>query len=200
VYVAGIDVDGKLIEKQSKRARDLGWGDIEFQASSILDYQPSGTPDIVLALHACDTATDEALAQAVRWRSRTILAAPCCHHHLQQQLKGPQYPELFRPVLRHNALRERLGDVLTEGFRALILRVLGYRTDVVEFISTEHTAKNLMIRAVKTSSLGHPQAAQEYEALQAYWGVQPHLGKLLEEELVEVGVRTLARTRSGPPL
>jgi hypothetical protein len=143
---------------------------------------------VVLALHACDTATDEALAQAVRWQSQTILSAPCCHHHLQQQIKGPEGPEQFRLVLRHNILRERLGDILTDGFRAQILRIMGYRTDVVEFISTEHTAKNLMIRAVKTCEPGHPQATQEYGALRAYWDVEPYLGELLGEELSRVGV------------
>jgi SAM-dependent methyltransferase len=181
--VTGIDTNEGLVERQATRGRTLGWDDISFCVSSIIDFEPSAPPDIVLALHACDTATDEALAQAVRWQSRAILSVPCCHHHLQQQIRGRTAPEQFRLVLRHNSLRERLGDILTDGFRAQILRIMGYRTDVVEFISTEHTAKNLMIRAVRAGKPGNPQAVQEYEALRAYWQVEPYLAQLLGDEL-----------------
>src|SRR5690606_35015802 len=118
----------------------------------ILDYQTAHNPDIVLALHACDTATDEALARAVRWQSQLIISAPCCHHHLQAQLAAAETPVAFRPVLRHGILRERLGDILTDSFRAHILRLLGYRADVIEFVAVEHTPKNLMIRAVATNA------------------------------------------------
>jgi SAM-dependent methyltransferase len=181
--VTGIDTNVELVERQAKRGRTLGWEGLSFQVSSIIAFQPSAPPDIVLALHACDTATDEALAQAVRWQSRTILSVPCCHHHLQQQIKGQTTPEQFRLVLRHNILRERLGDILTDGFRAQILRIMGYRTDVVEFVSTEHTARNLMIRAVRAGRPGNHRAVKEYEALRTYWQVEPYLAELLRDEL-----------------
>ena len=104
----------------------------------------------MLALHACDTATDDALASAVGWRSRYVLAAPCCQHDLQAQIDNAAAPPDYAPLLRHGIVRERLGDLLTDSLRAELLRAHGYRTDVIEFVSTEHTAKNLMIRAVRT--------------------------------------------------
>jgi hypothetical protein len=132
-----------------------------------------------LALHACDTATDEALAQAVRWGSQLIYAAPCCHHHLQAQMTGERMPAAFRPVLRHGILKERLGDLLTDGLRAALLATAGYRADVVEFVGTEHTARNLMIRAVKAEGVPTEAAWEEYRALKEFWGLQPYLEELL---------------------
>jgi SAM-dependent methyltransferase len=179
--LTGIDVRADLLEKQAETARTLGWPDLAFQTTRILDFQPERPPDIVLALHACDTATDEALAQGVRWGSRMIFSAPCCHHHLQAQLGQAPIPSPFRPVLRHGILSERLGDLLTDALRAQALRVMGYRADVVEFVSTEHTAKNLLIRAVKTTSPGDPRSVEEYRSLRAFWQVTPHLERLLGE-------------------
>ena len=187
----GIDVKADLMAKQSRLAQSLGWdalatgAALTFEATPIRDYAPPAPPDIVLALHACDTATDEALAQAIRWQSRMIFSAPCCHHHLQAQLNQPPPPPAFQPVMRHGILRERLGDILTDSFRAQILRVLGYRTEVVEFISAEHTHKNLMIRAVKTTSHHNPQALREYQDMQAYWHVTPYLETLIKDILWE---------------
>jgi hypothetical protein len=134
---------------------------------------------MVIALHACDTATDDALAQGIKNNSRYIFSAPCCHHHLQAQLNQQPTPALFDPVMRHGIMKERLGDILTDSFRALILRMMGYRTDVIEFVSTAHTARNLMIRAVKTAPVGEPQFAAEYKALKQYWQVTPYLETLL---------------------
>jgi SAM-dependent methyltransferase len=178
-YVVGVDVNEALIGRQIEQVRELGWEGIRFEASSVIDFQPDTAPDVVLALHACDTATDEALARAVQWGSEMLFAVPCCQHHLQQQLRGPAVPEVFHPVLRHGILRERMGDLLTDAFRAGLLRIAGYQADVVEFISTEHTAKNLMIRAVRSEAVDRVSAAREYGALCAYWGVEPYLAKLL---------------------
>ncbi len=176
--IIGIDVNERLMEKCTGIAAGLPGCEARFWASSIIEFAPEEKPDIIFALHACDTATDEALAQAIRWGTRLILSVPCCHHDLNPEIEAP----LFRPVLRHGILRERLADLLTDSFRALILRIMGYRTDVIEFISTEHTARNLMIRAVKSVGPGERQFVEEYEALKTYWGVTPHLEKLLGEE------------------
>jgi hypothetical protein len=148
----------------------------------MIDFQPAGPPDVVLALHACDTATDEALAQAIRWQCKMVFCAPCCHHHLQQQLQGHQSPSLYEPVLRHGVLSERLGDILTDALRALILRIMGYQADVIEFISTEHTAKNVMIRAIRSVQPGDPRFVREYRALTDLWPVTPYLEQLLAED------------------
>lgn len=183
--MVGIDTNQKLLEKQAERAAELGYSGLEFVPSRIIDYQTETLPDIVIALHACDTATDEAIAQGVRWNSPLLFIAPCCHHDLQAQLHKAETPDAFTPVMRHGILSERMGDVLTDSFRALVLRIMGYQTDVVEFVPTEHTPRNLMIRAVKTTAPGDAKFLAEYRALKAFWGVTPHLEKLLGGVLAE---------------
>jgi SAM-dependent methyltransferase len=190
----GIDVKAELIAKQNALARELAWEGLQFEVSRIIDYEPVVKPDLVLALHACDTATDEALAQAVRWNAQLIFSAPCCHHHLQAQMAEQPVPPVFQPVARHGILRERVGDLLTDSFRAQILRILGYRTDVLEFVSPEHTDKNLMIRAVKKAqpenreSDIHRQMLAEYEEMVDFWQVRPYLAQLLATQLAEAGL------------
>ena len=179
VVMTGVDTKTHLMERHAATAAQLGWDGLRFAAARISDYHADAPADVVLALHACDTATDEALAQAIGWRSRLILSAPCCHHHLQAQLSAAATPEAFRPVLRHGILRERLGDVLTDALRAHILRLVGYRAEVLEFVPVEHTPKNLMIRAVRNDAPPTAALVAEYRALKAYWGVTPHLETLL---------------------
>lgn len=182
--MTGVDIKRHLIDKHRAKAERLGWDGLTFEFGHIDTYAPSTAPDIVLALHACDTATDDALAQGVRWQSRLILSAPCCHHHLQAQLAARAAPPEFAAVLRHNILRERLGDVLTDSFRAQILQALGYQTDVIEFVPVEHTPKNLMIRAVHDPAAARMSAAaNDYVRLRDYWQVEPHLAELLATEL-----------------
>ncbi len=176
----GIDVNETLIKKDNAESEQLGYADACFQRSSIIDYEPEVPPAIVLALHACDTATDEAIAQGIRRQSRLVLCAPCCHHQLQEQM---QTVEPFESVFRHGILKQRMGDILTDAFRALILRIMGYKTDVVEFVSPEHTDKNLMIRAVKRGQQDTAQFIQEYLDLKHYWGVTPYLETLLGDRL-----------------
>jgi SAM-dependent methyltransferase len=183
--ITGVDIKADLLDKQAHLALKLGWDGIKFRNSTIIDFTPDASPDIVLALHACDTATDEALAQAIRWESHMIFSAPCCHHHLQAQIEQQIIPQVFKPVMRHGILKERLGDVLTDSFRAQLLRVMGYRTEVMEFISAEHTDKNLMIRGVKTTPPGDSQAIAEYRDLKSYWQVQPYLEQLLADKLLD---------------
>lgn len=177
--LVGIDVNESLMQKDNEQSQTLGFSDACFYTSSIIDYRPDVPPDIVLALHACNTATDEALAQGIHWRSRLILCAPCCHHELNQQLSTVAP---FAPVFRHGILKERLADILTDTFRALILRIMGYKTDVIEFVSSEHTDRNLMIRAVRRGQQDTRQFVQEYVDLKKFWGVTPYLEKLLGEE------------------
>lgn len=181
--LTGIDIKADLMARHNDSARQLGWQDVTFMAMPIEQFRPETPPDVVLALHACDTATDDALAQGIQSGSRFIFSAPCCHHHLQAQLQERPFPLPFAPVMRHGILKERLGDMLTDAFRALILRIMGYRTDVIEFIATEHTPRNLMIRAVKMTEPGDAQFVQEYETLKQFWQVRPYLETLLADEL-----------------
>lgn len=189
--MTGVDTKAHLMKRHGETAARLGWEGMRFEPGRIIDYDAAeppaaGPPDIVLALHACDTATDEALARAVTWGSRLIFSAPCCHHHLQAQLAASETPQPFRPVARHGIMMERLGDILTDAFRAQILRLLGYQTDVIEFVAVEHTPKNLMIRAVRADAPPLAALVAEYKALKAYWGVTPYLEELLRDELAPI--------------
>lgn len=190
--LTGIDVKADLMAKHRETAAQLGWEGMRFVATRIEAFTPEAPPDVVLALHACDTATDDALAQGIRWGARLIFSVPCCHHHLQAQLRATETPTPFRPVMRHGILLERQGDILTDAFRAHILRIMGYQTDVVQFVSAEHTAKNLMIRAVKSEYGDDVTAAREYVEMKAYWGVTPYLEELLGDLL------TLAIASAAP--
>ncbi len=185
VQVTGVDIKPHLIEKHNETSQLLGWENVTFSAGQIIDYKPREAPDVVIALHACDTATDEALAQGVWADSRLILSAPCCHHHLQAQLAETKPPLEFEPVMRHGILRERLGDNLTDAFRAQILTVLGYQTDVIEFIAVAHTPKNLLIRAARreTTPAATEAAVAAYRAMKDYWNVTPYLETLLADRL-----------------
>jgi len=176
--VAGMDANKDLIRKCTGLRDSLGWDGLEFHVSSIADFEPAARPAIVLSLHACDTATDEAIAQGIKWKSRVILAAPCCQHELHQQLKA----DALRAVLRQGILRERLADIVTDAFRALALRIMGYRTSVAEFVSPESTSKNLMIRAEWGVRPGQAGAVAEYADLKEFWRVTPAIERMLGED------------------
>ncbi|GIM95575.1 class I SAM-dependent methyltransferase [Paractinoplanes toevensis] len=180
VQVVGVDVREDQRVRNTAVAAELGCSaDVSFVAGTIEEASVPFTPDLVLALHACDTATDQALARAVRWSARWVLAAPCCHHDIAAQLKGSPAPAPFGELTRHAIMRERFADVLTDTLRASLLRLNGYRVDVVEFIDSAHTPRNLLLRARRTDA--SPTAAQrtEYENLTTEWSVTPALEKLL---------------------
>lgn len=174
----GIDHRDDLIQENNGIARELGW-DMEFVTSSIINYSTDTPPDIVIALHACDTATDEAMMQGIVWGAKAIICAPCCQHDLQAQIDRARTPSVMLPVMRHGTLRWQMGDLLTDAFRALLLRVMGYRTDVLEFVSAEHTPKNIMVRAVLATDPYDTKFVDEYRTLREFWDVTPHLDTLL---------------------
>ena len=180
--VTGVDVKADLIASHQQKAESLGWSRINFHVGEIEGYIPEHKPNVVLALHACDTATDDALAQGIRWGSKLIVCAPCCQHELQAQMSRVAMPEQLLPIFKDGIFFERMGDILTDTFRAAILRIMGYRTDVTQFVPIEHTAKNLMIRSVKTSPAGNAHWIEEYRNLKSFWQVTPYLEKLLGDE------------------
>ncbi len=161
-------------------AADLGV-DAEFVVGTIAGARLERAPDVVLALHACDTATDEALARALEWEASLVLAAPCCHHDIAAQLRRAPTPAPYAVLTRHGILRERFADTLTDALRASLLRLAGYRVDVMQFVESEHTPRNTMLRAVRT---GKPvkggSVRKEYDDLVATWSVRPRLAELLE--------------------
>jgi SAM-dependent methyltransferase len=180
VRVTGVDVKAQAVRHGTEVAGALGLADrVTFVEGAALDA-PVADADVVLALHACDTATDEALARAVGWQARLVLASPCCHHDVQRQLAGTTPPEPYPLVARHGILRERLADVLTDALRAAVLRQHGYRVEVVEFVGSQHTPRNTLIRAVRTGAAPSAQQQAEYDRLTSEWGVRPRLAELLD--------------------
>jgi SAM-dependent methyltransferase len=180
VRVTGIDVREDQRERNTALAEALGCADrVRFAAGTISDADVENPPDLVLALHACDTATDDALARAVRWGARWILAAPCCHHDIAAQLRRGPAPRPYQTMLRHGILRERFADTLTDTLRAALLRLHGYRVEVVEFVDSQHTPRNLLLRARHTGAAPDAAATEEYTELTNVWQVTPHLATLL---------------------
>lgn len=183
VRLTGVDVKEQSREHNTKVAADLGI-DAHFVVGSISDAVLDRAPEVVLALHACDTATDEALARAVGWGAPLVLAAPCCHHDVAAQLRRSPTPSPYAMLTRHGILRERLADTLTDGLRASLLRQQGYKVDVVQFVESRHTPRNTMLRATRTSKpVAGGGVRKEYDELVAAWGVTPRLAVLLEEPL-----------------
>jgi hypothetical protein len=178
--ITGVDVNDEVIRKSTERASRLGADGLDFACGRI--RQVEVRPDIVLALHACDTATDDAIAQAIRTKAKLLLCVPCCHKNLNKTIRADGSAGVFRSVLRHGILRQRMADLITDSLRAQILRIMGYRTEIVEFVSTEHTARNLMIRAVLGGPHSRADDVQEYRELCRFWNVTPYLEKLLGDE------------------
>ena len=178
VRVIGVDRRADVIAAAQKMARQLDVADqVQFIESDLAAFAPEPSRvDMVISLHACDTATDEALAKGVEWRSRYIVSAPCCQHELQKTL-GQTGADVsaFAGVLRHGILRERMCDILTDSFRAMILRILGFKTQVVEFVSPDATARNILLRAEFGVKPGQGGAVSDYLNLRDYWRVTPWL-------------------------
>ena len=177
VQIIGIDVREQSRTRNTDIARRLEISDsISFRAEKIseTDIQPA---DITIALHACDTATDEAIAWAIKNNSKLLLIAPCCHHDLQTQLVDS--PEPWSMITKHGILKERFADILTDALRAQILRIMGYRTEIIEFVGDEHTPRNLIIRAIKTGAKPDPSDIERYKELVAIWSVTPALSTML---------------------
>ena len=182
VSVIGIDIRPKSRDRNIAIAEKLGIEkSIAFRAEEISETTVTKT-DVAIALHACDTATDDAITWAVQSDAKLLFIAPCCHHDLQSQLS--EIPEPWSMITKHGLMKERISDLITDALRAQILRLLGYRVDVIEFIGGEHTPRNLMIRAVKTGAKPDAHDVARYKEMIAMWRVKPALAERLENELV----------------
>ncbi|MGQ7297211.1 class I SAM-dependent methyltransferase [Quadrisphaera sp. KR29] len=190
----GVELRADLVRRSTERAAAAGVDGLVFTAGTIADADPphllGGPPDVVLALHACDTATDDALARAVAWGAPVVLAAPCCHRDVQRQLvaAGAGTPSSsLAPaqdaLVASPILRERFADVLTDSLRAAALRARGYRVDVVEFVDSRHTPRNALLRAVRPDrperAAAREAAQRELEELAASWSVRPAIADRL---------------------
>jgi SAM-dependent methyltransferase len=177
VELVGLDTNESVIETVRGIAAELGYDEARFEATSIAGYESVEPIDLLVSLHACDTASDEAIAAGVRLGAEAIVVAPCCHHELAGQLAGADKDAL----LRHGLLLGRQADLLTDALRAAALETLGYRVDVIEFIDSEHTPKNVMLRAERSASASRARrAAAEYAELRDRYGVDPAIGRMIE--------------------
>ena len=179
VSILGVDERADSKEHNEKIAGKLRV-EAKFIAAKIADT-PNQAVDIAIALHACDTATDDALYWAVKNNAKVIMAAPCCMHELQTQIK--EAPEPWGLLTKYGLVKERLVDLITDSLRAQVLKLLGYRVDIVEFIGGEHTARNILIRAVKTDAQATGIEKLRYEQMLTQWQIKPYLATLLKDEL-----------------
>jgi len=177
VRVIGIDIKPESLKRNNEIAKKLKIEKtIEFKAEAI-DQTSLTSCDIAIALHACDTATDDAIAWAVSSGAKLLLVAPCCQHDLQTQMS--QVPEPWNLLTKHGLMKERLGDLMTDALRAQILKLVGYRSEVIEFIGGEHTPRNIMIRAVLTSAKADPKELETYKKMLSDWQIDPALASRL---------------------
>ncbi len=176
--VTGLDLKPEVIADCAGLAKKLGFANLNFVQGDIAAYEPQGEVDMMICLHACDTATDAAIAKAVSWNARVILAVPCCQKELIQKISVAG----LEPMLQHGFLRERFGSMATDTLRALALEAMGYKTIICEFIDMEHTPKNTLIRAIragKGKTTAHQPAIKKYMQFRNLLGVLPSLEKML---------------------
>jgi len=180
VRMTGIDHNPAARKRNTRVVEALGWQQhLRFLDATIQGAELDVQPDVVLALHACDTATDDALARAVQWEAALVLAAPCCHHDIQKQLRSVTPPAPYALMTRYGIVRERFADVLTDSLRAAVLRQVGYRVEVVQFVDSQHTPRNLLLRAARTGAKPTADLLAEYQAMVDEWHVTPRLAQLL---------------------
>lgn len=173
VRITGLDLKEDVIRHCNELAVKYGYDKLEFLCGDIAYYDGCSQVEMVVTLHACDTATDYALAKAVGWGAKVILSVPCCQHELNKQMKN----DLLSPVLHYGILKERMAALMTDGLRAQILEANGYRTQILEFIDMAHTPKNLLIRAVYNGHCADNKA--QIDELLAAFDVNPTLYRLL---------------------
>lgn len=180
-HTTGIDLKRSVIEDCRKTADEFGYKGMEFVCGDIVGYQPDTSPDLVVTLHACDIATDHALASAISWGAEIIMSVPCCQHELARQMSDATLPILSR----HGIIRERTAALMTDAIRANLLIACGYRTQLLEFVDMEHTPKNLLIRAVRTTLPleSRRRARAEADEIIAGFGFDPTIYALLAHEL-----------------
>ncbi|MFS0690738.1 SAM-dependent methyltransferase [Sporosarcina sp. 179-K 8C2 HS] len=179
IRVTGLDLKKEVIEECNLIAKDLGYEQLEFLVGDINDYNEETSVDMVVTLHACDVATDMALARAVKWRAEVILSVPCCQHELFNQIQSPA----LDVMLQHGLIKERFSALATDSIRAELLKLVGYDAQLLEFIDMEHTPKNILIRAYKTGKKPASSSIAKYEAFRDMLNAKP----FLERELKEAG-------------
>ena len=177
VRMVGLDLKEDVIARCNALSRKLGYDKLVFVYGDIAQYKGLNRADMVVTLHACDTATDYALAKAVEWGAGVILSVPCCQHEMNRQIKN----EVLAPLFKYGLIKERTAALFTDAIRARLLEQQGYQVQVMEFIDMEHTPKNILIRAVRNAGRRPRRqgADEEYERCRDFLQVEPMLEKLL---------------------
>lgn len=180
VQITGLDLKADVIENCTRAARKYGYGGLHFQQGDIGGYDSPHPVDMVVSLHACDTATDYALYHAVRWKAKLIFSVPCCQHELNRQMKKGGELSI---LTRYGIVQERTAALMTDAVRGNLLTACGYKTQLLEFVDLSHTPKNILIRAVRTvlPASVRQEARAEVEALKAQFGFRPALDELLRQ-------------------
>lgn len=178
INVVGLDLKKDVIENCNDLAKKLKWEKLNFSVGDIAGYIPENDIDLMVTLHACDTATDAALEKAVRWNTKVILSVPCCQHELNAKLKN----ETLNSMLKYGILKERFSSLATDAIRANVLELLGYNVQLLEFIDMEHTPKNILIRAVKDKNNKRKNYA-EYERFKTFLNTDIYLENALKDML-----------------
>ncbi|MFJ8237746.1 class I SAM-dependent methyltransferase [Ureibacillus sp. NPDC094379] len=179
IRVTGLDLKKEVIEECNQIAKDLQYEDLEFLVGDINDYNDETSVDMVVTLHACDVATDMALARAVRWGAKVILSVPCCQHELNRQLNAPS----LEVMTQHGLIKERFASLATDSIRSEILKLVGYETQLLEFIDIEHTPKNILIRAYYTGKKPSNEQLARYNAFVEFLSANPFLQNELHDLL-----------------
>lgn len=171
VEIVGLDLKENVIKFCSNLAKKLNYDDLRFVQGDIKGFNEFENVDMVISLHACNTATDDALATAVNWGAKVILAVPCCQHELLKKIKNKK----MVPLLKYGIIKEKLSSLLTDSLRANVLEIMGYRTQVIEFIDMEHTPKNIMIRAFFEDISNVDKVVEEYKEFKKEWQISPYI-------------------------
>ncbi|MBT5935211.1 SAM-dependent methyltransferase [uncultured Sulfurimonas sp.] len=171
VEIVGLDLKENVINFCSNLAKKLNFDDLRFVQGDIKGFNEFKNADMVISLHACNTATDDALATAVNWGAKVILAVPCCQHELLKKIKNKK----MVPMLKYGIIKEKLSSLLTDSLRANVLEIMGYRTQVLEFIDMEHTPKNIMIRAFFEEISNVDKVVEEYKEFKKEWQISPYI-------------------------
>lgn len=181
VEITGLDLKADVIEQCNRLGRKYGYEKLVFLRGNIADYEMKDRVDMVVTLHACDTATDYALLKAIRWNAKVILSVPCCQHEVNRQICNKE----LASVLRYGIIKERMSALITDAVRAELLEAQGYETNILEFIDMEHTPKNLLIRAVRRPGENQDKRQRKMEEviqLARYLQIEPTLLKLLDDK------------------
>ena len=175
VRIIGLDLKTEVIRSCNALSEKYGYEKLRFLEGNIADYTGVEEVDMVVTLHACDTATDYALDKAIGWNAKVILSVPCCQHVINGQIQN----DTLSPILKYGLIKERMSALITDAMRAEYLEACGYDTQILEFIDMEHTPKNILIRAVKTGKRKNNQ--ENIRECEAFFHIRPTLGRLLEE-------------------